>query len=456
MLASVRQWSLRGNREAADHQTADRRSELSVESADSALSASDLEQQMSPTLSDATSDSQQSIDRPPVLNDEQLAKVAELRERLGAEVLAATPLFDDDLSLWRWISGWDGKWAEIVPRFLKASNVLECLGANELEFEDPDSLNVYIRGLYPACDYFTGGLMGYDKEGNCIVVQSVGKIQPKLLVHCGRVSDVFRLSVLEAAMTLKLIKKQERQRGKQLGIVLILDLEGLCMDHIVPSTIKVYMNLLRLLQDMFPDIAQKIYVVNAPSLFASAFNMVKPAIAEKSRQKVQVLSHSYDEVLCRELGAENVLSHWRGEKVVERGDATTGTLRMGGIPPDNLRYSPAANRHHVGDGELTRLVVPARNRRTVDVECAAAGQRIRWFFHSNGDVDFSVQLGDLVVVPKFRLHTDHVPEYNEVLVKQPGTYTLIFDNSFSTFFSKEVRFSVIVDDGEQVDEAVEA
>jgi hypothetical protein len=48
--------------------------------------------------------------------------------------------------------------------------------------------------------------MGYDKEGNIIVMQSIGQIFPKLLVQCGRVSDVFRLSIVEAALTIKLIK----------------------------------------------------------------------------------------------------------------------------------------------------------------------------------------------------------------------------------------------------------
>ncbi|KAI6177955.1 Cellular retinaldehyde-binding triple function domain containing protein [Aphelenchoides besseyi] len=440
MLTSVRQWSVRRNEQNATDN-------LSVDSAESVNSSKD-DQRMSPTLSDSISETQTSIDSSnSVLGPDELSKVAELRERLGAEVLAATPLFDDDLSLWRWISGWNGKWSEIISRFLKASNILECLGANELDFEDPDSLNEYIRGLYPACDYFTGGLMGYDKEGNPIVVQCVGKIYPKLLVHCGRVSDVFRLSVLEASSTLKLIKKQEKKLGKQLGIVLILDLEGLCMDHVVPQTIKVYMNLLRLLQDMFPETAQKIYIINAPSMFASAYSLVKPAIAEKSRQKVQVLSSAYAETLFEELGADNIYSFWQGSKVANRGEKTTGTLRMGGVPPENLRYTAEGNKHHAADSDLTRVVVRARNSHKFDVDCKA-GQRLRWFFHTNGDIDFSVHFGDQLVVPRFRLHTDYVPEYNSVIAKETGTYTIIFDNSFSTFFSKEVRFTVVVDDVE--------
>jgi hypothetical protein len=121
----------------------------------------------------------------------------------------------------RWINGWDSKWSEILPRYRKASEIFAALGLNDLEFGTADDINEYVGSLYPAGDYFggkltlnlmlflfqfLGGLMGPDKEGNIIVVQSIGKIHPKSLVLCGRVSDVFYLSIIEAALTMKLIK----------------------------------------------------------------------------------------------------------------------------------------------------------------------------------------------------------------------------------------------------------
>jgi hypothetical protein len=81
------------------------------------------------------------------------------------------------------------------------------LGTNEIEFETPEEVNEYVSAMYPASEYFVGGLMGFDKTGgNVIVMQSVGHIYPKILVQCGRVSDVFRLSIIEAALTMKLIR----------------------------------------------------------------------------------------------------------------------------------------------------------------------------------------------------------------------------------------------------------
>lgn len=185
---------------------------------------------------------------------------------------------------------------------------------------------------------------------------------------------------------------------------------------------------------MYPDIAQKIFIINAPSLFASAYNLVKPAIAEKSRQKVKVLTSAYKDQLCEELGTENVYSHWGGTKIAERGREATGehilcihpckiqcllslgTLRMGGRPPDSFLYISLNNPEHIDDALLTKLNVPARSRREVEIVCIEEGQLLRWFFHTSSDIDFYALYKDdgeeenVLVVPKFRLHTDSVPE----------------------------------------------
>jgi len=449
-MLSIRQWSFRGNANKENTAPVEVTDKISIKS----LESVENDQRMSASSCDSAGDAKSLNSL--TINDDEMTKVAELRERLGPELLAKTPLYDDDKSLLRWISGWDSKWHEIIPRFQKSSEILECLGINELEFEGPDDINEYTSSLYPASSYFVGGLMGYDKYGNVIVSQSIGKIQPKILIHCGRVSDVFYLSIIEAAMTMKLIKKQEKKYSRRLGIVIILDLEGLCMDHLVLQTVRIYMNLLKILQDMFPDVAQKIFIINAPSLFASAYNLVKPAIAEKSRQKVQVLNSNYSKYLCDELGSENIFPHWGGTKKSERGTRETGTIRMGGTPPDSLRYIPLNNPFHIDETALKKLNVPARSKKTVQVECTKKGQILRWFFQTSSDLDFSVHYADKLAIPKFRIHTDFVPEFNHVKCHEVGTYTLCFDNSFSTFFSKEVRFhAYCVDPNHNIEKDVE-
>jgi hypothetical protein len=207
---------------------------------------------------------------------------------------------------------------------------------------------------------------------------------------------------------------------------------------------------------MFPDTARKIFVINAPSIFTIAYNVIKPAIALKTRQRICVLGHNYVNQLCEELGSDCIYPHWGGTKVATRGNPNTGkfyrhyilllfigNIRMGGKPPDSLLYVSSNNQFHVDDMGLTKLNVPARSRRTVPIECTQEGQLLQWFFNSSADIEFSVEFvgeENVIVVPKFKLNTDYVSEYGCVKCKHVGTYLLCFDNYFSRFFSKDIRF----------------
>lgn len=48
--------------------------------------------------------------------------------------------------------------------------------------------------------------MGFDSEGNVISIQMTGQSHPKSLVHCGRMSDLYRLTICETALIYQLIK----------------------------------------------------------------------------------------------------------------------------------------------------------------------------------------------------------------------------------------------------------
>ena len=103
----------------------------------------------------------------------QLEKISELKRELGEDLLAKTPLFNDDNSLLRWLSAWNYKigltWyfgkarpniggfvEDILPVYNRASNVFRCMNLNDLDIEDPDDINDYCRGLTLSADYFPG------------------------------------------------------------------------------------------------------------------------------------------------------------------------------------------------------------------------------------------------------------------------------------------------------------
>uniref|UniRef100_A0A183BU99 CRAL-TRIO domain-containing protein n=1 Tax=Globodera pallida TaxID=36090 RepID=A0A183BU99_GLOPA len=366
----------------------------------------------------------------PVTEDAlQMEKVAELRKTLGEELLQETALFSDNYSLIRWLTGWNNKIDDIVPRFRRAASVFRCMRLNHFVIEDIDELNEFSRRISAGSEYYPGGVLGYDREGNVVSLQCMGQSHPKHLAKCGRVSD--------------LIKMQERKRRRKLGLKVIIDLEGFNTDHLSTMALKVYGNILATMQELFPDLLRQVYVINAHYLVKTAYNIIKPVLSEQSREKVIFLGSDFQPVLARDIGPENLFTRWGGSRSPVRGHPEGGTLRMGGVPPENLKYCSTNNADHIDDEELVKLNVPARQRREVEVDVPNDGPHtIHWLFHSNGDLGFGVLRSDndAEVWPMFHLLTDYVPEYGNVQVDGGVRYKLVFDNAGGTFFSREVKY----------------
>jgi len=379
------------------------------------------------------------------------AKIAELRDALGEKLLSRTPIYNDTFSLLRWLVGWNYRVEEIVPRFAKASHLLHCMGLADECIEDLDELNRHLSKVTLASPYFPGGIMSYDDEGNVVTLQCLGTCRPKSLAYCGRISDVYRLTITETAHIYQLVRRQEAKRGKKLGLRVVVDLDGFTTEHLFTSTLKTYANVLRLLQSLFPDLARQVYVINAPLMVSVAWSVIKSVLSEQSKEKVVFLGADYAGYLGRELGEANLLAGWGGKLTPQVGHERLGTLRMGGVPPQTLRYTPSLNPLHADSMELTKLFVPARQRREVEVRVEEDNSTIGWFFYTNGDVEFGVLrrrsggTETLVAVwPSFILNSDFVPEYGRVKGLERGDYVFRFDNTQANWFGREVKYRVCV------------
>lgn len=236
-----------------------------------------------------------------------------------------------------------------------------------------------------------------------------------------------------------LFSKREKESNKKLGTKIIIDMEGFNMDLLYAPTLKIYLNLIRLMQECFPDFVKAIYIINAPMMISTVYNLVKPAIAKQTQEKIQFLSKDYKSILCEDIGAENIYERWGGTKKPTN-DKESGHLRMGGIVPDELKYTPERNPLHINEKKLVKISVSAKNKKEVKLNVEKPGAKLHWFFIANNDIDFYVIKDGVEVWPKFRLTTEFVPEYNHIICDSTGEYVLIFDNSYGTFFSKEVKF----------------
>uniref|UniRef100_A0AC34GVD2 CRAL-TRIO domain-containing protein n=1 Tax=Panagrolaimus sp. ES5 TaxID=591445 RepID=A0AC34GVD2_9BILA len=378
---------------------------------------------------------------------EHLAKIDELRQAFGEELLKKAWFFNDDFSLLRWLYGYDFNIPSILPNFKYAVCVLNAVKLDEHSeaCDNNGNINDYVANLKPWTEYFPGGIMSFDKDGNVVYVMSCQKVHPRSLVKCAPISDLFKVFMIEVGLAYLQIRRNEEKLDTKLGLKMIVDMTGFHKDLLYPPTLKVFINLLKLMQDVFCDFARNLFVINAPFIMPSIYGLVKPVLSKQTQDKITFLSSDFQKVLCENIGEENVFVKYGGT-LVPSGDKDTGNIRMGGHAPESLWYEPQQNPYHINESNLTKLSISARHKKEVKLTVDLPNSILNWFFVANNDIDFYIQKNGTDVWPKFRLPTDWVPEWGSMDCESPGEYSLIFDNSYGTFFSKEIKYFVYVND----------
>uniref|UniRef100_A0A914PQA9 CRAL-TRIO domain-containing protein n=1 Tax=Panagrolaimus davidi TaxID=227884 RepID=A0A914PQA9_9BILA len=377
---------------------------------------------------------------------EHLSKINELREALGTELIEKAWFFNDDFSMLRWLYGYDFNIPSIVPNFKQAVCVLNAVNLVEHSkaCDEEGDINLYIKNLKPWTEYFPGGIMCFDREGNVVYVMSCQKVHPRSLVKCAPISDLFKVFMIEVGLAYLQIRKNEEKFDTKLGLKMIVDMAGFHKDLLYPPTLKVFINLLKLMQDVFCDFARNLFVINAPFIMPSIYSMVKPVLSKQTQEKITFLSSDFSKVLCENIGAENVFVKYGGILVPSGENKETGNLRMGGIAPDSMMYQSEENPFHPKESSLTKLSVSARHKKEVKISVNSPNSKLNWFFIANNDIDFYIQKDGKDVWPKFRLPTEWVPEWGSMICEDPGEYSFLFDNSYGTLFSKEVKYYIYV------------
>ncbi|VDL69924.1 unnamed protein product [Nippostrongylus brasiliensis] len=370
----------------------------------------------------------------------QKSKIAELRQK-AAEHLTMYPDYDTDFSLLRWLMGWDYDIEVILPKIRYTVEVLVSLGMNHVTVSNVHELNMKIRSMSNVAQYFPGGLMSQDREGNVVYMQALARTHPRSLIRAGAVSELFRLSIVESELAFKLVRAAEAASGKKLGAKLIIDLDEFSMDLLYPPALSVYLNLLTILQSLFPDFGRRIYVINSPMMIKTVYAMIQPVLSKQTREKVAFLKNDWKDILISELGEQSIYPHWGGSKP---SSIPTGDVRMGGKVPEKLQYKAEDNADDETDS-FEKLTVAARSRATVNVR-GEKGKTLRWIWRvESGDIDFGINKDDILAYPTFRISTEFHPEIGRMECREDGEYTFFFDNSHGKLWSKTVLYKIVLE-----------
>ena len=89
----------------------------------------------------------------------------------------------------------------------------------------------------------------------------------------------------------------EQKTGGQYGTMVIIDLDGLSLDSLDWTALKCVNGMLSKLQELFPDVLRKLYIIRAPSFVQLVWAAVSPCLAKQTQQKIEFLGADWKEKL---------------------------------------------------------------------------------------------------------------------------------------------------------------
>jgi len=387
------------------------------------------------------------------ISDSDKALIEELRSKLSSE-LKLVPAYDDDLSLLRWLIGWDRKIDIIVPKLSLALKTIHCMGLDKMDFTSFEAIKKFCDNISePAC-YMPGSLIGRDKEGNVISLQAMGGFDGPGLVHSTMVSDLYVMRIAESEGVMQLLRDMEKKTGKQYGTTVIIDLDGIGLDSLDIGGMKSVAAMLSKLQDIFPEVLRKVFIIRAPVFIHMIWSVISPCLAKQTQQKIEFCGNDWKEKLKEAIDESILYEHWGGTKPAE---TPYGDVRIGGKVPKELYYD-ASKDSFASSQDLKKITISARSMNFVPIEVSGENKnrKLQWWWKSDSDLEFGVRLSpsgeskkaeedsDITIWPKWKLWTQHVPETRTISIPAGGLYKLVFDNSYGKLWSKTVTYQYVI------------
>uniref|UniRef100_A0A2C9JGU4 CRAL-TRIO domain-containing protein n=2 Tax=Biomphalaria glabrata TaxID=6526 RepID=A0A2C9JGU4_BIOGL len=342
----------------------------------------------------------------------------------------------DDYSLKKWLQArnYDVTKAEAMFRTSMAYREKMKVDTLLTDYEPPEVLKKYM----------SGGNVGHDKEGSPVRVELFGHLDMKGLMYSARKSDLEKVKLKQCEQHLKDWEIMSKKLNRRVdGLVVIFDMEGVSSKMLWRPGLQMYLHLVSLLEDNYPEMLKRMFVINAPRIFPLLYKLCRPLISQDTKNKIHVLGSDYTSTLLKYIDADELPAYLGGNKTDPDGNPRCTTLIcQGGQVPEEYYLKECENSEQMENATVAR-----GDKLSIDLDVTKAGSVLRWEFKTDGyDIGFGVfrQEGPekVTVVEPERVNSHMVPEDGNYTCDVPGKYTLVFDNSFSWTRDKAIQYSV--------------
>ncbi|GMS87725.1 hypothetical protein PENTCL1PPCAC_9900 [Pristionchus entomophagus] len=393
--------------------------------------------------------------------------IAKLRTRLRRVMVDGIPPdLDTDFNLLRWIRGHNGDVKAAMTHFRNYSASREAAGfvGNDL-FERLQWIIIY--GLYDLSLHTRSPVSLYLPHlGHCTLNDSVWSAdhnaflfverawsQPKELIKSMKTSDYLLHCFAFSEVLLQLILKREKCQSLGKGPVQVIVIFDLSLINITDylNPVSGYLKLWQLRAEMwqywYPDIIQRIFVVNPPRMSGILWKLARLFLNERSCRLFEVMPAGKEGVreLLKQLPKAFVPQDFGGDFVYTGadGDSAGCSLRKKITTADHYKSLQHYKRKGVRRARPThKELLPAESFHIPIF--LLEGQSLCWDFLSSGELDFHVYTNDDefdMVYPLLRLATSKLPEEGTLENLVTGEYVLRFSNP-SQLFTVQLDYSI--------------
>ncbi|GFS67841.1 SEC14-like protein 2, partial [Nephila pilipes] len=189
--------------------------------------------------------------------------------------------------------------------------------------------------------------------------------------------------------------------------------------------------------------------------FSLAFNAVKTVLASAVLQKIRCYSSDDDwkNALLEKIDADVLPAFLGGNRTDPDGDPRCKTfITPAEIIPEKY-YMRNSEKKLSKSLDATKLIITRLSKEEWSSEIKEAGSYLEWEFETKSkDIAFAVYFQEkspngskpIEVIPKQRIDTCYEPEKGFLKCDKAGIYVVVFDNTYSWMFSKELYYRIKV------------
>ncbi|XP_071039197.1 SEC14-like protein 2 isoform X2 [Parasteatoda tepidariorum] len=348
-------------------------------------------------------------------------------------------------------------------RFLKARNFniknAESMLRKHISFRKEYGIDTILEDYKPPevlVKYTPSNFFGFDKDGSPVRYVTIAAADIKGFLNSVKKADIIKYNVHLIEQDMLMCKQQSEKLGKLVTtVVYIDDFKDLTF---AKATNKDAIDLMKLgatiYQDNYPERIKSIYCINSSIYFTMIFSIVKMVVAPAVIEKIHVHgTEGWKEALLGVIDGKELPAFLGGERTDPDGDPLCKTVIChGGDVPEHYYLKKSKKTLYLEPG-VKKLHVTRFSSANITFEITVPDSTLEWDFETKSrDIGFALYYKDkrwnseklVELVPKQRIDTGFEPESGVYRCEKAGTYIMMFDNSYSWIYPKEIYYRATV------------